>query len=87
MSIPDNITKQHILSAIREIDGKGVPFRRNYRSLFLTYKGKRYPPKYLISLANKYANNEELDPNNFSSGDQTVRFLLSRGFIVEELHP
>jgi biotin operon repressor len=54
--IPQNITKEHILKAIQEIDKNGVPEERLSTKYYLQYNGKNYPPKYTISLANKYAN-------------------------------
>lgn len=73
--IPSNIEKEHIIKAIREIESNGIPPGRNSRSFFLIYEGKRYPPKYVISLANKFANGEELDPSVFSGGQETNNFL------------
>ena len=56
MAIPRNITREHVLRALREIDErrrKGEPDRES-RKWFLLHNGKRYPPKHAISLANKY---------------------------------
>jgi hypothetical protein len=46
----------------------------------LKYNGKTYPPKFAISLANKYANGTELAHDDFHGGDETNNFLKSRGF-------
>ena len=54
--IPKNITREHVVKAIREIDTKGVPSNRNSKRFLLIYDGKEYPSKNVISLANKYAN-------------------------------
>jgi len=43
--IPSNIARDHILKAIREIDGQGVPRGRSSRKFLLVFKGKEYPPK------------------------------------------
>jgi 5-methylcytosine-specific restriction protein B len=59
--IPENITKEHILSAITEIDKKGVPKGRHSSTYDLVYNGNSYPPKLVISIANRYANGEESD--------------------------
>lgn len=81
--IPANITSTHIISAIREIDLYGVPPRRNSKVYSLLYKGRRYPPKYVISIANRYANGTELDYREFNGGRQeTNPFLEERGFNV-----
>jgi MoxR-like ATPase len=80
--IPSNITREHILKAMDEIDSVGVPEDRQSTKFYLTYGGKNYPPKYTISLANKYANGGELHPSTFSGGDETNPFLKQRGFDV-----
>ena len=64
--IPKNIKKEHIIKAIEEIKRNGVSKRRNSKRSFLEFNKKHYPPKYVISLANKYANGKELDPTGFS---------------------
>jgi hypothetical protein len=81
--IPGNIARDHILKAIREIDGQGVPRGRSPRKFHLVFKGKEYPPKYVISLANKYTNGEVLDSEEFSGGNESNEFLRSRGFTIE----
>jgi len=82
--IPDNIKSEHILRAIEEVEESGVPAERDSEKYDLTYNKKTYPPKYIISLANKYANNNELDHSAFSGGDETNRFLQSLGFNIIE---
>ena len=84
--IPINITSSHITSAIREIDRNGVPPRRNSTRYDLLYDGQRYPPKYVVSIANRYANGVELNSYDFGGGDETNGFLERRGFtIVQKL--
>ena len=48
----------------------------------LIYNDKIYPPKFLISLANKYANGKELDSREFSLVEESNSFLMARGFEV-----
>jgi hypothetical protein len=81
--IPGEITREHILKAIKEIDTKGVPEGRRSRKFVLEYKGKEYPPKYVLSLANKYPNGFELDSEEFSGGKESNEFLQSRGFAIK----
>lgn len=79
-NIPNNIKKEHIISAIQEIDNSGISnSRRNATEYALFYNDKEYPPKYIISIANKYANNEELSSNDFNS-IQSRTFLTNLGF-------
>jgi len=72
------------VKAIREIDAKGVPSNRNSKKFVLIYDGKEYPPKYVISLANNYANGVMLDSSLFSGGQETNRFLKKLGFEIIE---
>ena len=50
--IPSNIKKKHVLRAICEIDADGVSNGRDSRKFKLAYRGKLYPPKYVISFTN-----------------------------------
>jgi hypothetical protein len=80
--IPDNITKEHILQALAEIDQtKNIPLYRLSDVYELLFDGKTYPPKYIISIANKYANNELLIGRDFTAGE-TKKFLKKMGFDV-----
>ncbi|MDD9931152.1 MAG: hypothetical protein OXR70_04700, partial [Candidatus Marinimicrobia bacterium] len=47
--VPNNILKEHILSAIEEIERDGVHSGRQSSTYDLKYKGQLYPPKYVIS--------------------------------------
>ncbi len=80
--IPDNITREAVLQAIAEIDSEGIPLRRNSRIYHLVLNGRSYPPKYVISLANKYVNGYELSPEAFTGGNQTNDFLRNLGFVI-----
>jgi hypothetical protein len=80
--IPKNINKDHILAAIAEIDKNGIPSGRNATKYHLIYKGKPFPPKYIISLANKYANGTVLKSNEFNGGKETNDFLARYEFHV-----
>ncbi len=54
--IPKNIKREHIIKAIEEIKKVRIPEGRSSKKFLLEYNGEFYPPKYTISLANKYAN-------------------------------
>lgn len=82
--IPKNITREHVLEAIREIKGKRVPYHRESTKFSLSYDNRGYPPKYVVSLANKFANGTELDPLQFSGGNETNNFLQELGFEIVE---
>jgi hypothetical protein len=80
--IPSNITKDHIITALEEIDKNGIPKDRSSAAYDLVADGKSYPPKYVISIANKYANGKELSPQDFQggAGTDTHRILQDFGF-------
>ncbi|MGG0937006.1 HNH endonuclease [Brevibacillus centrosporus] len=82
MSIPKNISREHVLDAIKYIDEHGVPPKKESTKYDLFYNNKQYPPKYVISRANVYANGQELDVSEFSGGDETNSFLHQLGFEV-----
>lgn len=81
--IPKAITRQHILDAIGWIDRDGIPAGRESRKFDLEYKGKNYPPKYLVALAHRIVTGgEELPSSGFGGGQETNRFLESLGFKI-----
>ena len=82
--IPKNIKKEHIIKALEEIKKSGVPKGRESKRFLLEYNGENYPPKYIISLANKYANGKELDSKKFSGGSETNNFLKQLEFNIAE---
>lgn len=83
--IPLNIEKEHIIKAIREIDSNGIPSGRQSRKFCIRFEGKQYSPKYVLSLANKFANGEELDPSTFNGGQETNNFLKRLEFDIVEI--
>ena len=79
--IPKNIEMDHILRALKHIDKYDVPKKRQSRDYFLVFNNKLYPHKYVISMANKFANGVELDPIEFISIESRT-FLKKLGFTV-----
>jgi 5-methylcytosine-specific restriction enzyme B len=53
---------------------------------YVIYNGKLYPPKLVISWANEYTNEVELDWKTFHGGNNTDAFNLLRkeGFIIQK---
>jgi 5-methylcytosine-specific restriction enzyme A len=84
MPIPRNINKEHVLEAIRQINREGVRDKRESTRFNLVYEGEYYPPKYVVSIANIFANGEEYSPTLFSGGIETNRFLIKLGFTITE---
>jgi hypothetical protein len=46
------------------------------------YHGRRYPPKYVVSLAARHATGQALPSNQFSGGSETNEFLRNLGFDI-----
>ena len=83
--IPKNLTRLDILQAIKKVDANGIPLDRISTKWIVLHDCKHYPPKYLISIANPFRNNEEWDSNDFSGGPETNQFLKSMGFEIVEI--
>lgn len=79
---PKNLTANSILDAMLEIDEKGIPSSRHSTEWSVVHKDKHYPPKYLVSIANKLITGEEWSPKKFSGGSETNQFLESLGFEI-----
>lgn len=84
--IPNNITKEHLNKAIKEIDKKGISKGRHSSTYDLIYEGKNYPPKLVVSISNKFVNGKELNPSDFNGGKGTTAFKLleNNGFTIVE---
>lgn len=80
--IPNAITAEHVLAAIAEIDREGVPARRGATRYRLVHQGRCYPPKYVMSLAAKFAVGQALPPEKFNGGNETNSYLQSLGFEI-----
>lgn len=83
MSIPKNITTEHIDRAINEINIDDIPKGRLSNTYFLISGEKRLPPKYVLGEANKYANNEILSSDSFNALE-AVAFLRKLNYEIEE---
>ena len=80
----DKISKEDIISAIKEIDSNPELRKGRASSTYdLIYEGLDYPPKLVISIANKIATGEQLNPNDFEGGIGTPAFKLLEGFDFE----
>ena len=80
--IPGNILKKHVIEAIEFLEANGVPNNRLGKKFDLFYNNKKYPPKYTISIANKFANDTELEPDTHSGGNESNNFLIRHGFEI-----
>ncbi|WEG18939.1 HNH endonuclease [Alkalihalophilus pseudofirmus] len=82
MTIPKNINREHILKAIKRIKREGIPWRRQSTKYNLLYENNLYPPKYVLSIANFFANGEEYSSYDFNGGNETNVFLEKIGFLI-----
>lgn len=80
--IPSTITAAHVSQAAAEIRAQGVPNGREADKFLVLVDGKAYPPKYLLSLAARFATGSELAPSAFSGGDEANHFLEKLDFRV-----
>ena len=83
----DKIKNEHIIAAIKEIEANPLLRKRRASSTYdLIYEGKDYPPKLVISIANKYATGKELNADEFSGGPNKPAFdlLTKEGFTIIE---
>jgi len=85
MTIPDNITKEHLLQAISKIDKEGIPDYAQSSYYDVVFNDVKYPPKLIVSYANLFANGEILDRNSFQGGLKTPCFKLleENGFYIQ----
>ncbi len=81
---PREFSREHVESAMAQIDVDGVPAGRGSVAYDLVHDGKRYPPKYVISLATKIATGTELKPESFEFTPSDRSWFESNGFRVEK---
>ena len=65
--IPKGLTSQHFQQAAADIDRNGVPPERNSVHYDLVIENRRYPPKFIISLAIKFATGKEYPAGDFNA--------------------
>jgi hypothetical protein len=84
--IPDNLTREHVLKAIHDLD-EGVQHQFGPSTGYdLYHNGKVYAPKAVVGLASRYAVGQVLDSQEFSGGEGTGQansVLRNLGFTVE----
>lgn len=82
MSI-QNLSKQDIIDAIKYIDTNGVLEKnRSVKHELVLENGKKYPPKYVIAVAEHITYGSEIDVSGFTT-DDAMNFLKKRGFCIE----
>ena len=82
MAIP-KLNRQDIVEALTYIDVNGVPsVHQSVRYELVGENGKKYPPKYVIAVANHLANGGEISTATFHGTEARV-FLQQQGFRVD----
>ena len=81
MAIP-KITEDNIKEALKYIDVHGVPFHNESTVYTLVMDGKKYPPKYVIGVANHIANGEEIHTQGYNAVE-AKSYFESRGYTIE----
>jgi 5-methylcytosine-specific restriction protein B len=82
MAIPKDLTREHVLQAIADLD-RGITIRwSRSRKYDLVYNGKHYAPKAVLGHAICIA--KQCDPYslNFDGGDPTNLTLQELGFEI-----
>ena len=82
----DEISQKDIINAIAEINANPELRKGRASSTYdLIFDGIDYPPKLVISIANRFATGKELDSNDFEGGIGTPAFKLlqKEGFEIK----
>lgn len=83
MAIPE-IEARDVINALEYIDENSVPFHnQSMRYELLANNGKKYPPKYVVAVANHLANNADISTDSFNA-IEAKRRLEKLGFKIIE---
>ena len=82
MAIP-KLKRQDILNALKFIDKNGVPEQNvSTKYVLVSEDGNKYPPKYVVAVADHLANSTYISTESFNSVD-AKNYLESLGFSIE----
>lgn len=82
MAIP-KVTEQYIISALSFIDEHGVPDKnRSTKYELISESGEKYPPKYVIAVADHLENGTDIITDGFNAVE-AKSFLQGKGFMIE----
>ena len=82
MAIP-KFKKEYIIEALKYIDKNGVPFHnQSTKYELVTDDGKRYPPKYVVGVADHLANGVDISTDGYNAID-AKSYLENQGFTIE----
>lgn len=82
MAIP-KLKKQNIIDALKFIDEKGVPdHNASVKYALVSGAGKKYPPKYVVAVADHLANCTDISTTGFNAVE-AKNYLEGQGFTIE----
>ena len=82
MAIP-KFKKEYVLEALKFIDENGVPFHNQSTKYELVADdGKRYPPKYVVAVADHLANGVDISTDGYNAVE-AKSYLENQGFTIE----
>ena len=82
MAIP-KFKKEHIIEALKYIDENGIPFHnQSTKYELVTDDGKRYPPKYVVAVADHLANGVSISTEGYNAVE-AKSYLENQGFTIE----
>lgn len=82
MAIP-KLKKQNIIDALKFIDEKGVPdHNASVKYVLVSGAGKKYPPKYVVAVADHLANGTDISTTGFNAVE-AKNYLEGQGFTIE----
>lgn len=80
--IPSTISATHVRQAASEIKVQGIPKGREADKFHVLVDGEGFPPKYILSIAARFATGTELGAGAFSGGPEANTYLENLGFKV-----
>ena len=82
MAIP-KFKKEYIIEALKYIDKNGIPFHnQSTKYELVTDDGKRYPPKYVVGVADHLANGVDISTDGYNA-IEAKSYLENQGFTIE----
>ena len=82
MAIP-KFQKEYVNEALKFIDENGVPFHnQSTKYELVTDDGKRYPPKYVVAVANHLAKGVDISTDGYNAV-VAKSYLEIQGFTIE----
>lgn len=82
MAIP-KFKKEYVIEALKYINEHGVPFHNQSTKYELVADdGKRYPPKYVVAIADHLSNGTDISTDGFNAVE-AKSYLEAQGFSIE----